>query len=461
MRHRRQVILGTVSVQADCLVRRPTSFLSFLSTFGGTAFGLCLLLLPTRLIAQPVQTPALTNLAMVRALSPADASEARPVALRATVTYFDPEWPVTFLDDGTAGIYLDHDTSHQDPEFQLKAGQLIELEGTTIRGLVRPNLRLGRLRVVGAGIMPEPLNLRGEGADTDEAEARWVRVSGWLSASSKAGNRLYLDLAIYPGKRLKLFVSQGDPAAVEELRGSMLQVEGVFALETGADGKKTGRHVLWVGDLRDVRKLGPISTQTIAALSFSTGAPIEPARIEGELAGQQMPDMLLLRDPSGTVGVECRTPPPLRLGDRFEAIGYPLLRAGGGVLVDASVATPLTRDPGALVHFTTAAAANTNLPVLRKVAQVRNLAPREASRGYPVRVTGVVTHSDPATYLQFVQDDTAGIYLELRTIRCVRPWAAVRKSKCAGSAVRASSPLRSPWNRSRPSGAVRCHQPSP
>lgn len=63
--------------------------------------------------------------------------------------------------------------------------------------------------------------------------------------------------------------------------------------------------------------------------------------------------------------------------------------------------------------FPTPTAPNPALRELTQVAQIRNLAPQEASRGYPVRVTGVVTHQDPELSLQFVQDETAGIYLEL------------------------------------------------
>jgi signal transduction histidine kinase len=58
------------------------------------------------------------------------------------------------------------------------------------------------------------------------------------------------------------------------------------------------------------------------------------------------------------------------------------------------------------------ARANTNLTQLTRVEQIRNLVPQEASKGYPVRVTAVVTHNDPPE-LQFVQDDSAGIYVEI------------------------------------------------
>ena len=55
---------------------------------------------------------------------------------------------------------------------------------------------------------------------------------------------------------------------------------------------------------------------------------------------------------------------------------------------------------------------NTNLAVLTRIIEVRDLSTAEAARGHPVKVRGVVTFNDPDLYLHFVQDDTAGIYLD-------------------------------------------------
>jgi PAS domain S-box-containing protein len=55
------------------------------------------------------------------------------------------------------------------------------------------------------------------------------------------------------------------------------------------------------------------------------------------------------------------------------------------------------------------------LPLLTRVAQVLALTPEEASRGYPVLVTGVVTYQDAEWCMLFVQDATAGIYTQCRS----------------------------------------------
>jgi signal transduction histidine kinase len=51
------------------------------------------------------------------------------------------------------------------------------------------------------------------------------------------------------------------------------------------------------------------------------------------------------------------------------------------------------------------------LPLLTHADQVRQLSPEEAARGYPVQIRGVITDDIPAPDF-FVQDSTAGIYVE-------------------------------------------------
>jgi hypothetical protein len=60
----------------------------------------------------PVPTTAqrppslLTNVAQLRALSPAHANLNLPVRLRGIVTYFDPDWRLAFLADGEDAVYV-------------------------------------------------------------------------------------------------------------------------------------------------------------------------------------------------------------------------------------------------------------------------------------------------------------------------------------------------------------------
>jgi len=58
-----------------------------------------------------------------------------------------------------------------------------------------------------------------------------------------------------------------------------------------------------------------------------------------------------------------------------------------------------------------AAVSESRLPLLTTAQQVRQLTPEEAQRGYPVKLSGVITFHHGPWYLTYVQDDTAGIYV--------------------------------------------------
>src|SRR5713226_6664767 len=51
------------------------------------------------------------------------------------------------------------------------------------------------------------------------------------------------------------------------------------------------------------------------------------------------------------------------------------------------------------------------LPLLNTATQVRQLSEEDAKKGYPVRLSAVVTYSDREWFLCFVQDSTAGIFV--------------------------------------------------
>jgi hypothetical protein len=57
---------------------------------------------------------------------------------------------------------------------------------------------------------------------------------------------------------------------------------------------------------------------------------------------------------------------------------------------------------------------NGSLPLLTSAEQVRNLAPEEAERGYPVRIRGIQTYSDVDSKMLIVQDRTTGVVVYKR-----------------------------------------------
>ncbi len=75
--------------------------------------------------------------------------------------------------------------------------------------------------------------------------------------------------------------------------------------------------------------------------------------------------------------------------------------------ITSAVLTTLASGPFAFLS----ARAQGALPLLTSVAQIHGLAPREAQRGYPVRLRGVITYNLGQVGITFFQDSTGGIFV--------------------------------------------------
>src|SRR5436305_14873479 len=79
--------------------------------------------------------PLLTRAEQVRQLSADQAERGYPVRLRGVVTYFDAESPDLFVQDSTAGIWVDLGNT---TKLSLRAGELVEANGVSSAGAFAP-----------------------------------------------------------------------------------------------------------------------------------------------------------------------------------------------------------------------------------------------------------------------------------------------------------------------------------
>lgn len=246
--------------------------------------------------AQEPSLVVLTNLAAVRALSPAAGTNPQPVKVQGTVTYCDPEWRVLFLQDGPAAVFVNPAGSEDDPVYRLRQGQVVEMEGTIVPGLVHCNIAGQRCRVLGEAPLPAPAELIGPKAFNDDMEGRWVRFAGWVVDQSSLGNRIALGVLVPPGRTVAVVLKGMDGASAESLLGNFIGVTGVLALRLNDAGQKTGDYLLLNGSPEVVRKLrqAPILTPGEVTRQFQTLPAGEPVRIRGVLR-KRLRDGVLFR----------------------------------------------------------------------------------------------------------------------------------------------------------------------
>jgi signal transduction histidine kinase len=267
--------------------------------------------------------------------------------------------------------------------------------------------------------LPPVLDLAPGELMSDTVEARLVRVKGWVPFVNTTGVRLNLDLVAEPGKVLELAILNGDSPAARELSGSQVEATGVMVFRYDSSGKKVGSRVL-VSDIEQIHILRTAPFAQIAgAASTPKNASLDtPVRFRANVMAHNLGEFVLVRDSSGSMRVPFPGLSYINAGTLVEVFAMPLSRGPEAVLTNVyvkKVAQDLQENEPAPVIISPARA-NTNLLTLTQISQIRRLSPQQASRGFPVRAIGVVTFCDLDNYMQFAQDESGGIYLDLSRI---------------------------------------------
>ena len=106
-----------------------------------------------------VPLPTLTTISAIRALSQDEGARGYPVRVRGTVTHVDEDADViVFIHDGRLGQFVDPPPAGTTPLNlvwrELRRGDLVEIEGRTVRGGFAPNLEPLIVRRLGPPPLP-------------------------------------------------------------------------------------------------------------------------------------------------------------------------------------------------------------------------------------------------------------------------------------------------------------------
>ena len=94
--------------------------------------------------------PVLTKAAQIRGLTPGESRLKHPILLRGVVTFYAPDFGLTFIQDATAGIFLNVQGDAPDAH----PGDLVEVHGVSGPGEFAPVIDDPQIRVVGRTSLP-------------------------------------------------------------------------------------------------------------------------------------------------------------------------------------------------------------------------------------------------------------------------------------------------------------------
>ena len=265
----------------------------------------------------------LTTVAPIRLLSGREADRGLPVKLHGVITYSDLDWRFIFLQDATAGIFMDHVNA------PVSAGQEVELEGITSSGEFAPVVMSPRVHILGQGHFPAPVSITAEEAASGAEDSQWATVDGVVhSASSISHGHGTLGVVSVFGK-VYLQTYGISSAYLQSLVDANIHVRGVFGTIFNRDKQLIG-YQMFTSRPQDITVTDPAPKNPFQSriipiadlMKFSPGIDFNHRiKVRGTVTMNSLDNGIYLEDDSGGIQVQTSAQ-DFQVGDAVEAVGY-------------------------------------------------------------------------------------------------------------------------------------------
>jgi signal transduction histidine kinase len=284
--------------------------------------------------------PTLTHADQIRSLSPEQASLGYPVLVRGVITMDAPS-PDFFVQDGTAGIYVEGSVS---PRFPHLLSQFVEVEGVTGPGKFAPVIRETKLRVLGEGVLPKPQLFPFSELANGQHDSQWAQVRGIVRSaavdrSSWQELTLAMRIASEGGEfnvRVPIAHDQDLSSWVDRWVDSEVLIEGVCGSRYNTNRQLTGI-LFYVPRLSFIKVEAPAAEVPLSALlRFSPAEGTRHrVRVRGVVGYQQQGNALFLQSQGKGLRVLTRQNTALEIGDLVDVLGFPAMGDSAPILEDA------------------------------------------------------------------------------------------------------------------------------
>jgi diguanylate cyclase (GGDEF)-like protein len=287
-------------------------------------------------------TGTLRTIRELKSLSVEAAANGLPVDIQGTVTYMDPSASLLFVQDGTAGAYVD--IHHGSAE--VVAGDTVRVKGLSGPGDYAPIITRPVITRLGRGPMPKPLTLTPHTSAWDSSDASWVEIVGVVHSVAQLNSLHSFKLAVAGNKfDVQLPRSADIDTLREGLFDARVRIEGVCGAVFNERRQLVGLKFL-VPSAADIHILEPApAAASMGVRSIVSLLRFDPVNLSSHRTTVR--GVVTLRDndrgfyaQDTTAGIyvllaERRS--PVRVGQYVEASGFPVAGPDGPYLEDATV----------------------------------------------------------------------------------------------------------------------------
>ena len=283
----------------------------------------------------PAAHGVLSSVRQIHALPAKEAARSLPVKFQAVVTYHQDNG-VTFVEDGTGGIYL----AYSGPAGRgFAAGDLVEIRGVTLPGDFAPIISSGDVRRVGPGAMPKPRAASLDALFTGREDGNWVQAEGYVAAVQKSGTAL--QLTTVEGARTFIAYLTAPGALAGRLLDARVRLEGVCAARLNERKQLVGIQLFvpggrYVTILRPgITNMAEIPETHISNLMQYSPEERHRVRVRGTLTLADPGGAAFVEDLTGGLRFEGAVAAEIRPGDDVEVAGVPAAGAFSAILQHA------------------------------------------------------------------------------------------------------------------------------
>jgi PAS domain S-box-containing protein len=275
--------------------------------------------------AEGSKFPALTRVDQIRALNPDEAKLGYPVHLRAVVTYYGGGGWELFVQDSTAGIYVNGPSKNLD----LNEGDLVEINGVVAPGDFAPVITNVQIDRLGKASLPKARLFSLEDLRTGEEDGQWVEIEGLVRSTAVRNGRTSLDIGTSNGRiRAELPLTNTD---LSRMVDAQVRLQGACGTIFNKKRQLIGVQ-LFVASPERITILQPAPEDPYASpvrpigtlLQFTPqAARAHRVRVQGIVTLQRTGRSLFIRDDTEGLYVQTIQPTPLQIGDKVDVVGFP------------------------------------------------------------------------------------------------------------------------------------------
>ena len=286
---------------------------------------------------QADKLPILTRVEQIRKLRPEEAARGYAVKIRGVIT-MDAPAPDFFVQDGTAGIYVEGNTTQR---FVHTLGRFVEIDGVTGPGKFAPVIREQKFRDLGTGNLPQAHLFQFPEIADGQQDSQWIRMRGIVRSaamdrSSWRETALALRVASGGGEFNVRVPVQREPNLSTWIDSEVL-IEGVCGSLYNANRQLTGIlfYVPRPSFIQIEAQAPEVPLSGLLLFSPSEGGR-HRVRVRGVVEYQQLGKSLFLQGEGKGLRVQSPQNTPVDVGDVVEVIGFPAMGESTPILEDAA-----------------------------------------------------------------------------------------------------------------------------